>query len=141
MKPNNSLPESLLKLTLWLLALYFLLIALAHITSTKLPLLFVYFSVPSEAYQDNIISFLSFGWAVFFATVAHDPIQQLKFVRAILIAATGAIAGLSYNNATVDFTSYSNDIAVWPFWAQTGILAGITGWLLLLYMAVKKSTA
>ncbi len=141
MKPENSISERLLKLTLWLLTFYFLLVSLAHITSTKLPLLFVYYNVPSEAYQDNIISFLSFGWAVFFATVARDPIRQLNFVRAIVIAATGAIAGLSYNNATVDFSSYSNDIAIWPFWVQTGILAGITGWVLLLYMAVKKPAA
>ncbi len=140
MKPGNSLPESLLKLTLWLLAFYFLLIALAHITSTKLPLFFVYYSVPSEAYQDNIISFLSFGWGVFLATAARDPIQQLNIVRAILVAATGAVAGLSYNNATVDFASYSNDIAIWPFWVQTGIIASVTGWLLLLYLAAKRTS-
>lgn len=140
MNHTNLHSESLLKLTLWALAIYFLLIALAHITNTKLPLLFVYYNVPSEAYQDNIISFLSFGWAVFFATVARDPVQQLKFVRAILIAASGAIFGLSYNNITTDFTNFSSEIAIWPFWVQTGMLAGITCWILLLYLAVKKVT-
>ena len=33
----------------------------------KIPMLFVFYNIPSERYQDLIISFLSFGWSMLFA--------------------------------------------------------------------------
>jgi len=128
----------LMKLSLYGLAIYFLAIALAHITGLKIPLLFVYFNVPSNAYQNNIISFLAFGWAVFFFTTARDPVANRPFIRAILIAAAGAVAGLSYINVTTDFAAFAPGIEIWPFWAQTGILATISIWLFFLYLAIKQ---
>ncbi len=128
----------LLKLTLWALSCYFLLIFLAHVTGTKLPLLFVYFDVPSTIYQDRIIAFFAFGWAVFIATTARDPGTNLQFVRALIVAATGAIIILSFINLSTDFASYSADIEVWRFWVQTGLLAAIALWLVLLVSFAKK---
>ncbi len=132
------LPHRLLKITLWGLAVYFLLISLAHISGTKLPLLFVYFDVPSTVYQDRIISFFAFGWAVFVATTAKDPLSNLAFVRALIISAIGAVAALIYINLTTDFASYSTDIALWKYWVQTAILATITLWMTVLYGLARK---
>ena len=134
---ENNMTVRLMKLSLGGLALYFLLIALAHISSTKIPLLFVYFNVPSHAYQDNIIAFMAFGWAVFFFTASHDPQGNLPLVRAILIAAAGALAVLSYTNLTTDFAALAPDIPIWPFWAQTAVLATISAWLLVLYRKIR----
>jgi hypothetical protein len=62
-----------LRWSLWAGAAYFALVALANGAQTKLPVLFIYFDVPSHAYQDRIIGFLAFGWSAFFATAARDP--------------------------------------------------------------------
>lgn len=128
----------LLKFTLWALAGYFFLISLAHITGIKLPLLFVYFDVPSTVYQDRIISFFAFGWAVFIATAAKNPEVNLKLVRALIISAIGALGVLSFINISTDFASYSSEIAVWKFWAQTALLAAITVWLAILYQSAAR---
>ncbi len=135
---TQAVSERLLKLSLLALSAYFTLIALAHITSTKVPLLFVYFNVPSHAYQDNIISFLAFGWAVFIFSAARNPLASLGTIRALIIAAIGAVAGLSYTNATTDFDQLAPGIAVWPFWAQTAAIGVIGLWILVLYRSAKK---
>lgn len=86
----------------WLLlmgAVYFLAVALAHMLRIKIPLLFVYFDVPSYGYQDRIISFLSFGWSVFLFTASRDPVKNRGAVKAILIAGLGAILGLTVINS------------------------------------------
>ena len=137
---TRPLPARLMQWSLLALAAYFLLIAAAHVTGTKLPLLFVYFNVPSTAYQDNIIAFLAFGWAMFFFTAARDPATNRPLIRALLLAAGGAVAGLSHINLTTDFAALAPNIAIWPFWAQTGILAGILIWLSGLYVAIRPKT-
>ena len=134
---DKNIALRLMKLSLSSLALYFLLIALAHITSTKVPLLFVYFNVPSHAYQDNIIAFMAFGWAVFFFTASRDPQGNLPLVRGVLIAAAGALAILSYTNLTTDFATLAPQAPIWPFWAQTAVLAAISAWLLVLYRKIR----
>ncbi len=135
---DKNFAVRLMKLSLSSLALYFLLIALAHITSTKIPLLFVYYNVPSHAYQDNIIAFMAFGWAVFFFTASRDPFANLPLVRGVLMAAAGALAVLSYTNLTTDFAALAPAIPIWPFWAQTAVLAVISVWLLILYRKIRN---
>ncbi len=112
----------LLKWTLMALAGYFALVAAAHMSGMKIPLLFVYYNVESHAYQDKIISFLMFGWAAFFFTTALDPLRYLAFVRASLVAGIGAVAALSFINLSTDFNSISTDATSGPFWIETGIL-------------------
>lgn len=127
----------LMKWSLTLLSLYFCLIALAHLTATKVPLLFVFYNVPSYAYQDNIIAFMAFGWGVYVFTAARDPLANLPLIRAILIAAVGAVCVLSYINLTTDFASLDPQITVLPFWLQTALLAVITIWLMVLFRAIQ----
>jgi hypothetical protein len=67
---------------------HFLVVSIVHMLGIKVPMLFVYFKVPSQVYQDRIISFLAFGWAVFFFTAFSDLQRQL--VRTILISGAGA---------------------------------------------------
>ncbi len=52
----------LLKYSLLAGGLYFASVALAHASGVKVPGLFVCFNVPSNNYQDQIISFLASGW-------------------------------------------------------------------------------
>ena len=130
----------LMKWTLTFLGFYFFLITLAHLTAFKIPLLFVYYNVPSNAYQDNIIAFMAFGWAVFFFTAARDPRSNLRLIGAILIAAFGAVCVLSYTNLSTDFASLDPQISVTPFWYQTALLAGLSIWLAVLLRAMRQTS-
>jgi hypothetical protein len=97
----------------WLLligAVYFLAIAVAHMLRFKIPLLFIYFDVPSYEYQDRIISFLSFGWSTFLFMASRDPLKNRDAVKAILISGLGAIFGLTVINSVTDFRALSPDI-------------------------------
>lgn len=102
--------ETMLKWLLLVGAVYFLAIAVVHMLRMKIPLLFVYFDVPSYGYQDRIISFLSFGWSTFLFMAARDPIKNRDAVKAILISGLGAIFGLTVINSVTDFRALSPDI-------------------------------
>lgn len=135
---QNDTAEKLLRPSLYLLALYFLSVFLAHISETKIPLLFIYYDVPSTPYQDKIIAFLAFGWAVFFARAAPRPSANLPLVRAIIIAATGAIAVLAYINLTSDFTKFAAGLDTGPYWMQTMALGAVWLWIVFLYLRISR---
>ena len=118
----------ILKYSLLAGAIYFALVAIVHLIGYKVPVLFIYFNVPSYAYQDRIISFLAFGWAVFMYSAYLNP-QNKELVRANLISGIGAIIGLSSINVFTDFKSLSAEINVLYFWMET---AGLIVYLLLL---------
>ena len=130
-------PEiTILKWSLFSGGIYFLLISVAHLISLKIPGLYIYFSVPSYDYQDKIISFMSFGWGIFFLQAAHEPIKSLKLVRAILIAGTGAIVGLIIINLSREFSVLIPETSVTIFWIETGLLALYLIWLIYYYRKV-----
>ncbi len=130
---TNTMSLHLLRWMLYALAVYFLAISAAHLAAVKWPLLFVYFDVPSHAYQDRIISFLALGWSVFIFTAARGLPDSRSQVRAIVIASFLATLGLSLNNAVTDFQALASGLKVWAYWAQTGALAVITLLLAGLY--------
>ncbi len=101
------------KILKWLLlagAVYFLAIAIAHMIRIKIPLLFVYYDVPSYGSQDRIISFLSFGWSVFLFMASIDPAKNRDAIRAILIAGIAAVFGLNVINRVTNFRALSPNI-------------------------------
>lgn len=75
-------------------AVYFISVAIAHQTGTKLPMLFVFYNIPSERYQDLIISFLSFGWAMLFGIGSMDDELKPRVQIPIMISGIVAICGL-----------------------------------------------
>lgn len=79
---------------LLLCAGYFSAVALAHQMGTKIPLLFIFYDVASERYQDLIISFLAFGWAMLFTVGFLDTELKTKIQIPILASGVIAIAGL-----------------------------------------------
>lgn len=128
----------------WLLlagAVYFLGVSVAHMAGAKVPLLFVYFSVPSHAYQDRIISFLSFGWSVFLFTAAIDPVKNRDLVKAVLIAGLAAVFGLHVINSVTDFRSLSPDAHPAAFRLETFGLSVYVGALVFFYYLSKKENA
>jgi hypothetical protein len=108
---------------------YFLAISIAHLLGVKVPGLFIYYDVPSYAYQDRIISFLSFGWAALFYVAAKD----LRVTKIVLIASFVGLAGLANINYSTNFSEIVPDVSVTPFWGQTALLGLYIGWLTYLY--------
>jgi len=128
----------------WLLlmgAVYFLAVALAHMLRIKIPLLFVYFDVPSYGYQDRIISFLSFGWSVFLFTASRDPVKNRGAVKAILIAGLGAIFGLTVINSVTDFRALSPEINPSVFQMETLGMSAYVAALIYYYFPSTRQNA
>jgi hypothetical protein len=128
----------------WLLligAVYFLAVAIAHMVRTKIPLLFVYFDVPSYGYQDRIISFLSFGWSVFLFTASRDPVKNRGAVKAVLIAGLGAIFGLTVINSVTDFRALSPEINPSVFRMETlGLSAYVAALIFYYFLSTRQNT-
>jgi len=98
--------------------------------------LFIYYNVPSYAYQDRIIAFLAFGLSVFLFTAYLNPIKNKMLIRAILVAGVGAIIGLEIINTYTDFESISNIINPIVFRLET---LGLAVYLVLLTIYYNKS--
>ena len=135
------------KLLSWSLlggAIYFFLITIAHIYGIKIPILFIYFNVPSYIYQDMIIAFLSFGFGMFlYAGYASVKRNQILIVKYILVAGLGVIIGLININAFTDFTFFENEfsltIKVSHFWSEAAIVFIYLLWISILYLSAIHS--
>ena len=110
--------KSVLKYLLLAGAVYFTAVALAHLVAKKIPGLFIYYNVPSTRYQDQIISFLAFGWASFFFAVSNN----LKMIWYLLVAGIVAVAAVANINITNDFRQLAG-VGETPFWIQTAVLS------------------
>jgi hypothetical protein len=117
--PESTSAARLLRASLLAGAAYFAAVALAHTVGVKLPVLFIYFNLPSQSYQDQIIGFLALGWAAFFHAAARDPQANRPLVATILAAGLAAVLGLAAINLRTDFAALAGggralgDIAYW----------------------------
>lgn len=132
-------PHPTLKWSLLGGAVYFLLVAMAHFFGIKAPLFYIYYDLPSEAYQDKIIAFTTFGWAMFFVA-GYSSVKRtsLRSVRYIVIAGAGAIAGLCLINLFTDFNRLNVDARPFFYWAETAALAAYLGWIAVFYVLAKR---
>ena len=124
--------STILKWLLFAGAIYFLAVSIAHMLGFKVPLLFIYYNVPSYGYQDRIISFLSFGWSVFLFSASRDPMKNRSPIKAILIAGLAAVFGLQMINSTTDFSVLSP--AIHPKMFEMETFGLISSWRLDLFL-------
>src|SRR3546814_10071676 len=76
----------------------------AHFAGFKVPILFVYWNVPSHHYQDMIISFCALTYAILFAGAAM--IRDAMPIALVALAAT--VLGLSAVNLSADLRKQIN---------------------------------
>lgn len=126
--------EGMLRYSLLAGAIYFSAIAAAHVSGAKFPGLFIYYNIPSHQYQDNIISFLAFGWAAFFYAAAGAP----SIIKPLLGASVVALAGVANINLTTDFETIAGKVSLIPFWIEFAILCGYILWLAMLARQQRK---
>jgi hypothetical protein len=127
--------DVLLHASLLACAAYFVCMCLAHFVGFKVPILFVYWNVPSHHYQDMIISFCALTYAVLFAGAAAIPAA----VPVALIALAGTVLGLSAVNLSKDLRAKIQGGSTAAYWAQTGMIAGLLAWLVVLYQATQAA--
>ncbi len=132
--------EKILKILLIMGGIYFLLVSIAHLIGLKMPGLFIYYNVPSYEYQDKIISFLAFGWSMFFFITSTDVIKYQSIVKILIISGLIAVLGLSFINLTTDFNLLYGEIDTTIFWIQTGILTIYLFSIILFYKKLKDDT-
>ena len=103
-------------------AIYFFLVALVHTIGWHVPGLFIFFDVPSQAFQDQIIGLLAFGWALWLAESARrcrvDPKASIVPVLVAGVVAIVALARIVLLTTLPTSTPSTN----W-YWVQIGVLA------------------
>ncbi|MEI6291550.1 MAG: hypothetical protein WCP19_14060 [Chloroflexota bacterium] len=131
--------QIILKWSLFAGGLYFFSVSVVHMLGSKLPVLFIYYNVPSYTYQDRIISFLAFGWSAFFFTAFLDPQKQTALIKTILVSGAFAIFGLGIINLKTDFHTLDPIINPNIFWLETSGL--LIYWLWLVIFSFRNSRA
>lgn len=91
---TNKGPKEIYRSLLFICAVYFIAVSFAHQLGIKFPMLFIFYNIPSERYQDLIISFLSFGWAMLFGIGFLDKELKARIQTPILLSGSIAICGL-----------------------------------------------
>ena len=123
--------EKVLKASLQAGAIYCLGVAFAHLVRVKVPGLYVYYSIPSQGYQDQVIGTLAFGWAVFLWAASGGRQTRQMLLPAVFTAGLGGVAGLTVINLSSELAALAKPIDLAVFWLETGLLAGYLGWLLM----------
>lgn len=121
--------------------IYFFGVGIAHFAGIKIPLLYIYFSIPSYGYQDKIISFLSFGWAIFFLTAFIHLENNMHFMKPVAIAGFGAIIGLGVINLSTNFRSLAPTSNIFVFWIELLVLSVYLIWLCVFFWRAKNSNS
>lgn len=120
-------------------AAYFALVAVAHTFGIKLPVVFIYFDLPSHAYQDQIIGFLCFGWSALFHAAARDPQAARPLVGSVLVAGLAAVLGLAAINLRTDFASVAGNAREWAYWLGCAGALAYWGWVFWLYRRLRRA--
>ena len=110
--------------------------AIAHFFGIKVPILFVYYDTPFYAYQDKIISFAVLSYVGLFYAAARD-IKVVPIALAVLGMTALGLASVNMSEALGSVLAEGQ--STWPYWAQTGMIAGL--WVILTVLYVKRSDA
>ena len=125
-----------LRLGLLAAVAYFTCMSIAHYFGIKVPVLFVYWDTPFYAYQDKIISFAVVSYVGLFYAASRD-IKVVPIALAVLGVTVLGLASVNMSNALASVLAEGQ--STWPYWAQTGMIAGI--WVVLLVLYLRRSDA
>ena len=115
----------------WLLragAVYFVCVSAAHWAGAKVPGLFIYYSIPSYAYQDRGIGTLAIGWAAFLFAAS----RQFSIIPGVLAAGTAGLLGFSLINLSGEMRALASPHDLRMFWIEILALAMYVAWVAVL---------
>lgn len=130
---------SKLKILKWILVmgfLYFFSMSLAHLLQLKIPGLYIFYAVPSYAYQDKIISILSMGWALFYLQAALNPGGHRSIIRVLLVSGALGLFGLAAIALDPQIKMLNPQLSSHLIWLQIVLLLI---YFLILLSAYKKA--
>lgn len=105
---------------------YFLSVTAAHWAGFKVPGLFVYYDIPSYAYQDRGIGIMSFGWAMFLLGAS----AELALMPYVVAAGVAGILGFSIINLSPEIAALAPAGQAGGYWAVVGGLGAYLAWLI-----------
>jgi hypothetical protein len=121
----------------WINSVYFIAMTCAHWGGFKYPLLFIYYDVPSTAYQDKIISFCAGTYAILYISAALNP---LTVGPTAIIALFSTVLGLSAVNQSNDLRVVIGEGAsTQAYWIQTALIAVLAGVLTAVQLGAAAS--
>ena len=103
-------------------AAYFVCVTIAHWAGVKVPGLFVYYNIPSYAYQDRGIGIMTFGWAMFLLAVS----RHLMMLPYLIAAGIAGIIGFSVNNVSDEVAAMAPPGGLVGVW---GVVVGLAAYL------------
>ncbi|MBC8374521.1 MAG: hypothetical protein H8E26_00675 [FCB group bacterium] len=113
--------DQILNFLLYAGTVYFFGVAMVHSMGLKIPGFYVYYNVPSYAYQDRIISFLAFGWGGLFLLAAKKMDKDL--IKLILYIGMIAVIALVLNTIITDFKQLDPTVSGSDFkWIIGGLI-------------------
>ena len=133
---SHGRDETVLRWSLRAGAAYFVCVTAAHWLGTKIPGLFIYYSIPSYPYLDRGIGTLSFGWAVFIFAASRQP----SLTPAVLIAGVAGLLGFSLINLSGEMASLASPGDLTVFWVELGLLAAYLAWLAAWFVFAKRES-
>jgi len=98
---NKINPKKVFRVIVFVCAFYFMMVAIAHQTGIRVPLLYIFYNIPSERFLELIISFLSLGWAILYMIGFQDNELNPKIQIPILFSGIAAICGLIRAKSTI----------------------------------------
>ena len=113
---------------------YFVCMSVAHFFSVKFPVLFIYYDTPFYAYQDKIISFCAFVYALVFQAAIHSPAVVPVAIRSMAATVVG-LSLVTTSSALKSVVGPEHSFA--PYWIQTALIAGYGAALQFLYVTGK----
>src|SRR5262245_42259186 len=128
---------SLLRWSLRAGAAYFLCVSAAHWAGAKIPGLFIYYSIPSQAYQDRGIGTLAMGWAIFLFAASRTP----SLITAVLAAGVAGLLGFSAINLSGEMRALASPHDLMMFWVEIIALALYVSWVAVLAAASRRRGA
>jgi len=97
---------------------YFLIAALLHYTGTKFFGFYVFYDLPTEAYQDRIIAVLALGWGAMYVLSAKDPLKYFDLTNLLVIIGFIGLSGTAGNIWLTDFSQFPGFTGTWSYWVQ-----------------------
>jgi hypothetical protein len=121
----------------WLLragAVYFICVSAVHWAGMKVPGLFIYYSIPSYAYQDRGIGTLAIGWAALLFAAS----RQFAILTPVLAAGAAGLLGFSMINLSAEMRTLASPHDLAMFWGEIMALAAYVSVITVLTVVVKR---
>ncbi len=117
-------------------AIYLSLVGCAHFAGIKIPVLYIYYDIPSTIYQDRVIGTLCIALASILFGISREVRKSPRFARHAVIAGLIILLGFCFNTLSSPEITASS-----VYWIQILGLAFYVGLLAAAYIGVARRSS